>query len=65
MAKFNIYGIWTASKFIGEFEAETEEEAVEMAANSEENHVCLCHQCANQVELDEYSAQEFQVEKVD
>lgn len=63
MPKFRVYGIATGSKYLGEFEAETAEEAEEMAANSEHNSVCLCHQCSDELELDEYSFHEFQVHK--
>jgi hypothetical protein len=60
MPKFNVYGIWTASKFLGEFEANTMEEAVEMAEASEENHVSLCHYCANDLDLDDWCAGRFE-----
>ena len=65
MPKFRVYGIFTGSKFLGEFEADTEGAAIEAASESDENFVCLCHQCASQLDLDEYSAQEFQTERAD
>lgn len=63
--KFRVYGIATGSKYLGEFEADSEEQAKEMAANSDENHICLCHQCARELEVDDFSFQQFQVEKAD
>lgn len=63
MPKFAVYGIAHGSKFLGEFEADTEEEAKEMAANSAENHICLCHQCSSEIEIDDFSFQEFQAEE--
>ena len=60
--KYRVYGIWTGSKFLGEFEANSEEGAIDMAAESEANYVGLCHQCAHELEVDEPFAQEFQVE---
>jgi hypothetical protein len=65
MTKFRVYGIFTGSKFLGEFEADTEDEAIDAASMSDENHVCLCHQCADDLELNDYSAQDFQAEKAD
>lgn len=62
MRKYAVYGVMTGSKFLGEFEANSPEEAKEMAANSEQNNVCLCHQCADEIELNEFSFQDFQVE---
>lgn len=62
MKKYAVYGVMTGSKFLGEFEANSPEEAQEMAANSEENSVCLCHQCSDEIELNDFAFQEFQVE---
>jgi hypothetical protein len=41
--KFNVYGVVTGTKFLGVFEANTKEEAIQMA--SPEASACLCHQC--------------------
>ena len=65
MKTYRVYGIWTGSKLIGEFTAATEDEAIDMACNSHENHASLCHQCSKEVELDDYSAQQFQAEEVE
>ena len=59
MPKYTVYGIFTATKCFGEFEAENEEAAIEMASCSEENHASLCHQCSREIELDGTSASSF------
>lgn len=64
MPIYRIHGIWTASKCLGEFEADTPEEAIALAENSEENYAVLCHQCANEIELNDYSAERFEAEEV-
>ena len=48
MAKFHVSGTVVGSTYIGEFEADTEREAVEKAA--QEAHVSLCHQCCKNCE---------------
>jgi hypothetical protein len=67
MAKWRIYGVMTADKFLGEVEADTEEEALMKADESEEINgsafVSLCHQCAREVNLGDIY--EFQASKVD
>lgn len=47
------------SKHLGEFDADTEEEAIEMALN-ENGHISLCHQCDSECEdpqIDEVTAE--------
>jgi hypothetical protein len=55
MKKWSVWGNYYASKFLGEVEAETEEEALKLAeddAGAEFDYmVCLCHQCADEVEI--------------
>lgn len=60
--KFRVYGLVTGTKFLGVFEANTPEEAKEMAAISEENFITLCHQCSREVELDDIGTTGFIVE---
>jgi hypothetical protein len=50
MPKFHVTGVVTGSKFLGTFEADTEEEAITMALESEEAYVTLCHQCSSECE---------------
>lgn len=46
--KFRVYGNIRSSKYIGEYEADTKEQAEEMAW--EDAHVSVCHQCSREVE---------------
>lgn len=48
--KFVVYGAVVGSKFLGVFEAETEEAAVEKALESDECFVSFCHQCSDNCE---------------
>jgi hypothetical protein len=59
--KYSVYARVTGSKFIGEFEARTEEEAIELAEKSDEAWVSFCHQCSGNCEDPETS--EFVAEK--
>ena len=51
MAKFRVYGIATASKFLGVYEAENADEARAKAQDDGEYYISLCHQCAHEVEV--------------
>lgn len=51
--KYQVYGIVTATKFLGEFEAVSEADAIAMGLDSEANRVSLCHQCSGEFSLDE------------
>ena len=50
MPKFYVTGVVSGSKYLGEFEAETEEQAIEMALASDRVAVCLCHHCSSECE---------------
>jgi hypothetical protein len=50
MTIWNVYGSVKGSKYLGEVEAETEEEAQEKAMALDTFSVCLCHQCDSQCE---------------
>lgn len=50
MPRYRVNGHVSGGKYLGVFEAETPEEAVKMALESEEAWVSLCHQCAGQCE---------------
>jgi Fe2+ or Zn2+ uptake regulation protein len=63
MTKYRVYGLFTGSKMLGEFEAEDESEAIDMAAESAANHVSLCHHCSRKISLNDYSAQDFEAEQ--
>ncbi|WP_371378853.1 hypothetical protein [Sporomusa aerivorans] len=50
MAKFEVSAVFTASRYLGEIEAATEEEAEEKALEmfEEQLYASLCHQCAGE-----------------
>mgnify|MGYP003652142593 CR=1 FL=1 len=55
MPKYRIYEIATAAYFVGEYEAETKDEAEAMADSDPQNEQpCLCHYCAGEVDLGEF-----------
>lgn len=64
MTKFRVYALMCATKEIGTFEAESEEEAIEMGLNDPE--CCsetLCHYCSDRIELgdiDEVKAEQIE-----
>ncbi len=62
MKRFRVSGIVTGSKLIGEFEAESAEEAKEMAYESGEVDVNICHSCAN--ECDDAQILELDAEEI-
>lgn len=49
---YNVYAIVEAAVFIGEFEAESKEEAEEKASNAYEGEPSLCYQCSSEVGSD-------------
>jgi len=65
MKKYRVYGIASASTVIGEYEAESEQEAADMAANDQnaDYDLGLCYQCSRKVEIGdiyEYQAEEIE-----
>jgi len=54
MPKFNVYAIYTASKSLGEFEADTKEAAIAMAEESGDVFASICHQCSREIEIGDY-----------
>ena len=60
--KFRVIAVVSGSKLIGDFEAETEIEAKDMAAASQEAYVNLCHHCAS--ECDDAQITLFLAEKI-
>lgn len=63
MPKYRIYGKVVATKYIGEFEAESKEQAEEMAWSDNEACVSLCHQCSSEAEDPEI--EELVIEEVE
>ena len=50
MARFHIHGIVSGVKYLGEYEAETEQEAKDMAFASNKAYVSLCYICDHECE---------------
>jgi len=62
--RFRVYGLMTASTFLGEYDAKSKVEAEKMAEkNNKVNwNVSVCHQCSKEVELGDIY--ELQTEEV-
>lgn len=56
MPKFHVYGKVTGSRYMGEFEAESRQEAMEKADSEIGGAFSLCHQCSGKVEDAEVEA---------
>ena len=50
MSKYSVYGQVTGSKYLGEVEAETEEEAIKKGEGLDDCWISLCHQCSDEIE---------------
>lgn len=50
MPIYRVSAVVIGSKYIGEFEAESVEEAKEMAWESDELFISLCHSCSGECE---------------
>lgn len=50
MAKYRVYGNYTFTKVLGEYEADSEEEAIEMALDEAECNATLCVHCSHENE---------------
>lgn len=48
MAKYRVYGNYIFSKVLGEYEADSEEEAIEMALEEAECDATLCCHCSKE-----------------
>ena len=51
MPKYRIFENFTASRFVGEFEGNNEDDAIEKAYEQDEGFGGLCHHCANELDL--------------
>lgn len=49
MAKWDVWAAVVGSKYMGQVEAETEEEA-QALGNKLDSHIGLCHQCSDEAE---------------
>lgn len=50
MPTWAVNGIVKGGKFLGYFEAETKEQAIALALNTDEANVSLCNQCSGECE---------------
>lgn len=62
MSKYRAFGKVVGTKYLGEFEADTPEEAKEKAENSEDACVILCYSCISECEDPEIV--DVEVEKI-
>lgn len=60
---WNCYGVVKGSKHLGKVEAETKEEAEDLAMKLDAAQVSLCHQCAD--ECEDPQVDDVVVEEVD
>jgi hypothetical protein len=63
MPKYAVYGRYYASKFLGTFEADAAEEALEMGLNSDENYIFVPH--GLDCEFGDTTAEDGYVEEVE
>lgn len=64
--KYSVIGVVTGSKYLGEFEASSPEEAIEMALASDGAYVSICHSCSGECDSPEiHSASASPVEDED
>lgn len=62
---YHVTGTVVGGKYLGTYEAETAEQAVEKALNENGGHISLCHQCSGECEdgfVDEAVASEIEGE---
>ncbi len=64
MARFRVYATVVGSKYLGEFDAEDEAAAKQMALASDEAGILLCHQCSHECEDPEVDVDNITVERV-
>lgn len=60
MAVYNVYGKVVGTKYLGEYEADSEDEAIEKALQEHVGSISLCHQCSSEcedAELDDATAE--------
>lgn len=68
MPKFRVNGEVVGGKYLGVFEANNAEEAIEKALNSGRCHVGLCHQCSEHMgdlEVEDATAEQVSDDEVD
>lgn len=48
MGRFKVYANYVFQKELGTYEADSEDEAIEMALEEAESDICLCGQCSQE-----------------
>lgn len=64
MAKYLVYGLVYGTKHFGVIEANSPDEAIEIAQASEDNHVSVCCRCSKEFELRDNVCDTFEVEEI-
>lgn len=70
MPLYDVYGVYSTAKFIGQYDAPSEEEAMEMAQEDADDSISLCFQCGedldeSELQLDRLEAEEAAEENDD
>lgn len=71
MAKNKSYSVWgvvKGSRYLGTFDADSEEEALKLAEQSDRYEVFLCKNCSKKIskpEVDELFAKEIEIDEGD
>lgn len=63
MAKWRLYGLASATKFLGTVESDTEEEAIEKGYELDSCHVSICRHCAHEIDVSDIN--QIEAEKED
>lgn len=63
MKKYRIYAQVVGSKYLGEVEADSKEEAIEKAFDLDTCSVSICHQCSR--EIDDAQIGEIDAEEIE
>ena len=50
MKKYSVYAVVTGTKYMGDFEAVSEEQAIDLARVSAGADIRFCHQCSRECE---------------
>ena len=56
--KYVVFGIVTGTKYLGTWEADSPDEAIDKALQSDDNHISVCHYCSRSFDLDDICCQE-------
>lgn len=51
MPKFSVYAVIDATKYVGEFEADSKEEVEELAWDNVNHNISLCHHCSEKMDV--------------